>query len=399
MAHIEDRWVKKDKTRTPRYGKGMRYRVVYVDQFGVRQMEACESRDQANVVLSARTVELHAGTYVSTEKRSTTFGDLWPRFDAIKSGMAKKTHEMYVGAWTNYVRDKWSAVAVREVKGPEVAEWITGLKSERTGQRLSESYEHKVLLTMKGLCQLAIGDGVMAVSPLADVHARAQPSTSRRYLEVDEADALVAAMVPNDLMVEVMLHTCIRRGEAAGLKVGDLSSRRMRLRIERDIDDDGEEDQTKGKRHRDVPVSGKLLDRLVAASQGKKVGDYLMTDAEGRPWTKHTWRYVWEKNRDASGVVELATHELRHTGVSWAIHSGANIKTIQRMCGHASAAMTLDIYGHLWDAELDVVSKQVYTYLDQEREASKTRAEKKKAAEAAKHPPTPSEHPMESTSL
>jgi integrase len=37
-------------------------------------------------------------------------------------------------------------------------------------------------------------------------------------------------------------------------------------------------------------------------------------------------------------------HDLRHTAASIAISAGANVKAVQRMLGHASAAMTLDVY-------------------------------------------------------
>lgn len=36
-------------------------------------------------------------------------------------------------------------------------------------------------------------------------------------------------------------------------------------------------------------------------------------------------------------------HDLRHTTASLAISTGANVKAVQRMLGHASAAMTLDV--------------------------------------------------------
>jgi integrase len=43
------------------------------------------------------------------------------------------------------------------------------------------------------------------------------------------------------------------------------------------------------------------------------------------------------------GLVGLTPHELRHTAASLAIAAGANVKAVQLMLGHASAAMTLDI--------------------------------------------------------
>ena len=66
-------------------------------------------------------------------------------------------------------------------------------------------------------------------------------------------------------------------------------------------------------------------------------------------------RFVYAKKR--SGVQEdLTIHDLRHTAASLAIASGANVKAVQRMLGHASAAMTLDVYADLFDDDLDSVS-------------------------------------------
>ena len=44
------------------------------------------------------------------------------------------------------------------------------------------------------------------------------------------------------------------------------------------------------------------------------------------------------------------------TAASLAVQSGANVKTIQRMLGHTSAAMTLDVYSDLFDDDLDDVA-------------------------------------------
>ena len=52
----------------------------------------------------------------------------------------------------------------------------------------------------------------------------------------------------------------------------------------------------------------------------------------------------------------LTLHDLRHTAASLAISAGANVKAIQRMLGHASAAMTLDTYADLFDDDLDLVA-------------------------------------------
>ncbi|MBA3719445.1 MAG: tyrosine-type recombinase/integrase, partial [Nocardioidaceae bacterium] len=52
-------------------------------------------------------------------------------------------------------------------------------------------------------------------------------------------------------------------------------------------------------------------------------------------------------------------HDLRHTAASLAVAAGANVKAVQRMLGHASAAMTLDVYSGLLDDDLDGVAERL----------------------------------------
>jgi len=61
---------------------------------------------------------------------------------------------------------------------------------------------------------------------------------------------------------------------------------------------------------------------------------------------------------DAS-LAGVTPHALRHTAASLAIASGANVKVVQQMLGHKSATMTLDLYGHLFDSELDDIADRL----------------------------------------
>jgi integrase len=56
---------------------------------------------------------------------------------------------------------------------------------------------------------------------------------------------------------------------------------------------------------------------------------------------------AWTPATVAAGVAPLRLHDLRHTCASLAIAAGADVKVLQRMLGHASAALTLDSDGHL----------------------------------------------------
>ena len=65
---------------------------------------------------------------------------------------------------------------------------------------------------------------------------------------------------------------------------------------------------------------------------------------------------MFDKAASESNLCHQIPHELRHTAASLAVSAGANVKAVQKMLGHASAAMTLDVYSGLFDADLDGVA-------------------------------------------
>ena len=52
----------------------------------------------------------------------------------------------------------------------------------------------------------------------------------------------------------------------------------------------------------------------------------------------------------------ITSHDLRYAAASLAVSAGANVKAVQKMLGHASAAMTLDAYADLFDKDADAVA-------------------------------------------
>lgn len=60
----------------------------------------------------------------------------------------------------------------------------------------------------------------------------------------------------------------------------------------------------------------------------------------------------WSQTVAAIGRPTLRVHDLRHTCASLWLGAGADPKVVQRVLGHASAAMTMDVHGHLIDQDL-----------------------------------------------
>ena len=78
-------------------------------------------------------------------------------------------------------------------------------------------------------------------------------------------------------------------------------------------------------------------------------------------------RSTFDRAAYAIGYAGLVPKEIRHTAASLAISAGANVKAVQRMLGHASAAMTLDTYADLFDDDLEAVADRLHAAAEADR--------------------------------
>ncbi|WP_235683338.1 tyrosine-type recombinase/integrase [Mycolicibacterium fluoranthenivorans] len=113
-------------------------------------------------------------------------------------------------------------------------------------------------------------------------------------------------------------------------------------------------------------VRGKTLNAVIWPSQ---TGGYLKPPATHDSWLSGAvarCQAAAELARAAEGeepstpvFPRITAHDLGHTAASLAIASGANVKVVQRMLGHKSAAMTLDVYADLFDDDLTAVADRI----------------------------------------
>jgi integrase len=117
---------------------------------------------------------------------------------------------------------------------------------------------------------------------------------------------------------------------------------------------------TKGRIDRSVPVPAFVLDELSRQCKGKAQSALVFgngTDYLRRP--KPDGWFAWAVHR--AGIRDAITpHDLRHTCASLAVSAGANVSALQRMLGHRSAALTLDVYSDLFDDDLDAVASALH---------------------------------------
>ncbi len=153
-------------------------------------------------------------------------------------------------------------------------------------------------------------------------------------------------------VVPVMARAGLRWGELAGIQVGDrVWAPGPGLRLQRAVLASGGGgalyvDTLKNKRARTVPLVDELLPVVDRWSAGKAPDAWLFDAPEGGPLRESNWKRSvgWSSATVAAGVPGFRVHDLRDTATSVWLGAGADPKVVQRVLGHASAAMTMDLY-------------------------------------------------------
>jgi integrase len=96
------------------------------------------------------------------------------------------------------------------------------------------------------------------------------------------------------------------------------------------------------------------VELLAHRCEGKGREDYIFTGPQGGPVRLDNWRRrVFDPATRVAGLKGVSPHDLRHTAASLAVATGATVKDVSNMLGHASAAMTLDVYSHLFQEDAE----------------------------------------------
>jgi site-specific recombinase XerD len=136
--------------------------------------------------------------------------------------------------------------------------------------------------------------------------------------------------------------TGVRRAELCRLKVGDIDSKRMMVRVV----------QGKGGIDREIPLSKKLLAALREYYRWMRPQTYLFpgTVNGSRADKPITAKIVWQAVREActrAGIKKrVSPHSIRHCFATHLLESGADLRSIQMMLGHSDLEATT-VYLHL----------------------------------------------------
>ena len=91
--------------------------------------------------------------------------------------------------------------------------------------------------------------------------------------------------------------------------------------------------------------------------------DLVFTNEHGHHLAIHTVYKDFKKVVTTIGCPDTRFHDLRHSYAIASIQSGDDIKTIQSNLGHATAAFTLDVYGHVTNQMKENSAARMESYI------------------------------------
>ena len=153
----------------------------------------------------------------------------------------------------------------------------------------------------------------------------------------------------------------MRRGEALGLRVTDFNAELNRISVRRNrvpVGREVVEGATKTDRCRVVGIDAETSE-ILRAYLNERTGEYLFTDEKGEPLNPNRVSRAFSATVRRTALPTLSVHGLRHTHISMGLAAGIPLKVMAVRAGHASTAMTADVYSHCLPEQDDAAAAAI----------------------------------------
>jgi integrase/recombinase XerC len=196
------------------------------------------------------------------------------------------------------------------------------------------------LAAMRTFFRFLVRERLLPASPAEGMATPRAEKYLPRTLSVDQAFALLegpSAAKPLSLRDRAILETLyscgLRIGELTALNVGSVDLQQRLVRV-----------LGKGRKERIVPIGGKAAEALdlYLSSRGPVADDsaLFVNQRGGRLTPRSIQRKLKEQLLSARLLIDATPHSLRHSFATHLLDSGADLRSIQELLGHASLSTT-----------------------------------------------------------
>ncbi|OIV38775.1 site-specific integrase [Mangrovactinospora gilvigrisea] len=331
-----------------------KWRARYRDSTGKEYSRHFARKVDAQRWLDEVTTSLVTGQYVDPKSAKTPFRDYAERWRLAQPHRPNTARlaETYLRL---YIYPRWASRGIGSIKPGDVQRWIVALSAENG---LAASTIRTVYNTLNAVMRAAVRDRLAASNPCEGAKLPKVPPKRIVPLTVEQVQAL-AAGVPAQYRALVLLGaaTGLRPGELFGLQLRHLDLFGRSVTVDQQILRAPKRGTVIGepktaRSHRVVPLPEMAVRAMKEHLRAFPPGEdgWLFTAPEGgpvayTPFMEWAWRPLAKK---LGFPPRTGPHALRHHYASLLIRNGESVKTVSERLGHTNAAMTLNIYIHLW---------------------------------------------------
>ena len=352
MGHIEDR---RDQ------GRGWRARYRGPDHR--ERSKSFKRRIDAERFLASVEVSLIEGSWVDPKLGKIRFDEFAERVFSSRMNLRPSTRTRDETYLRRHVLPQFGDVPVKLIRRNDVQEWVRSLSEDKglAPRTVRECYR-----ILGGIMREAALERLISESPCQRISLPRVNHVERRFLSASEVEVLAQAIDARySPIVHVGAYLGLRWGEIAGLKRKHVDFLRRRVQIVGSLERDGnrvryvEETKTINSR-RSVPVPPFLIEKLALHLADAPETEFVFTAPEGGLLLYHGWRSrFWKPAVERASLGHVTMHELRHTAAALWIDQGANPVTVQRRMGHKDVRTTLQLYGHLFPEQDDLLTQRM----------------------------------------
>lgn len=309
--------------------------------------------------------------------------DIWA--ETYLGGVKPHTVRSYTDIIKNHLKPALNTIPLDALNAHTIQQFYNALGKEKDGK---PGLSSKTVKNIHGVLHQALQQAVMLG------YIRANPTDAcilpRRVkkeihpLDEEQSKAFLEAIKGHrfETLFTVTLFTGLREGEALGLLWNCLDLENGIMLVDKQLQLEKKRGgkyifvPLKNDRSRTVALAPWVIEilkhhRAVQAEQRLRTGPLwensglVFTNELGRHLAIHTVYKDFKKIVASIGCPEVRFHDLRHSYAVAALRAGDDIKTVQGTLGHATAAFTLDVYGHVTDQMKRASANRMEQYITQ----------------------------------
>jgi integrase/recombinase XerD len=258
---------------------------------------------------------------------------------SVERGLAKNTVDSYTLDLAKFARhlEERGGKSLSSFEKEDIVDFLERLRFAG----ISVASLSRVLSSIRGFSRYLLVRGVLDEDPVENLPSPRKWQTLPKALSQEEVRGLLSVEVRGGLalrdaaMLELLYSSGLRVSELVMLKISDMNFEAGYLKV-----------MGKGSKERVVPTHTRALgsirryvDELRPKLLKGRHSEYLFVTARGKPMTRQRFWQALKSFGEAAGL-DLSPHTLRHSFATHMLEGGADLRSLQKMLGHADISTT-----------------------------------------------------------